>query len=661
MKKRYISLVMLLAILGCVNPSDAKMTKEAHVLYQQASNCEYSQDMAGAIKLIKKAIDVNGDDDVMLLTKLAGLYTNTEKYREAIDIYKRVLELRPNDAFIYVSLGNIYQTIGENVNSLNAYNKALELCPEYKYNYINIANIELLQKHYSEAEKYYTMFLELYPNNDDAKSGLAETYFMNNQPQKACEIFKQMYDSNPKEFKEYVKYGAVLYNTKQYKEAIPILEKAVETDSNSIKSLAFLALSYQQLDDFENAEKTYKKLFEVAPGMNEFRLDYANLLSSQSKDAEAIVQYNDYIKAYPNDAEGYINLGALYKRTDKDDLAIKNFVKAYELSSDDMDTIKDLAFLYHKKGEFDKALKFYDKALAKEPDNYSYKYNKAIALHSLERLPEAIAVYEEILTTKSDETIKTNLNAALIEYGYKLLDENKTADAKQNFEKAIKMNPKEASAYFGMALTSRVNGEKESALSYFQKALDLDPKNEEYISAYNDFKSSLSEGDLDKMVSENSENKELEYATLVAKADSLFSAKKYKQALEPYEKALKLRPDNKEIMLKIGNIYKNNKDLVKASEYYKKGIELDEKYTDAWFNLGLVYANTNKLNDAIDCFNRVVMIDSKYTYAYYALGLAYEYEHNNSKAVENYKKYIQLEKDQSLISAVNSKIKQLEK
>ena len=83
--------------------------------------------------------------------------------------------------------------------------------------------------------------------------------------------------------------------------------------------------------------------------------------------------------------------------------------------------------------------------------------------------------------------------------------------------------------------------------------------------------------------------------------------------MSPYEKALAINPDNKELLLKLGNIYKNEKNLSKSGEYYQKAIALDDKYTDAWFNLGLVYANTNKLNDAIDCFNKVIAIDSKYT------------------------------------------------
>lgn len=661
MKKKYLGIALLMSLILSVNTVSAKMTKEAHQYYQQASTCEYKQDMAGAVKFILKAIEVNNDDDVLLYTKLGGLYSNMEKYQDAVTAYRKALELRPNDAFIYVSLGSIYQTLNDNDKALDAYKKAMELCPEYKFNYINIANVQLAKGQYGDAEEYYNKFLELYPDNDEARANLAETYFMSDKAEKACEIFKSMYEKNPNTFKEYSKYGTALYKLKEYKLAIPMLEKAVEQDSNSVKALAQLALCYQTVEDYPKAEATYNKLFEIAPGMNEFRLDYANMLSAQSKDEAAIKQYKAYIAAYPNDVDGYINLGALYKRTGKTDLAIDNFEKAFSMDSNDMDTVKDLAFCYHKDNDYKSAIKYYSIALSKDPNNYSLNYNRAIALHAIEDYEGAIKGYEKVLTLKEDDVIKTNLNAALIEYGYKLIDESKYDEAIANFTKASEMNSKEPSAYMGLAQAYDKKGEKGIALLNYQKATEIDPKNEDYKETYEAYKDSLSTEDLQKLAESKGENKELEYASLLATADKQYKAKNYKAALESYEKVMVLNPNNKEVLLKIGNIYKTNKDLVKSGEYYQKAIDCDEKYTDGWFNLGLVYANTNKLTDAINCFNKVIAIDDKYTYAYYALGLAYEYEHNNAKAVDNYKKYVKLEQDKSLVSTVNAKIKQLEK
>ena len=215
----------------------------------------------------------------------------------------------------------------------------------------------------------------------------------------------------------------------------------------------------------------------------------------------------------------------------------------------------------------------------------------------------------------------------------------------------------------GTAIACQKGGDNSAAISYFQKAIELDPKNEEYVSVYDGFKDSMSPIEVEHMIAiaQNDNDKEMECSAYILLGDKLYKDKKYAEALLPYEKAVDIHWKNKEVLLKIGNIHKNNKDWEKASEYYKKAISCDDKYTDAWFNLGLVYANTNKLTDAIECFSKVISLDPSYTYAYYALGLAYEYEHNNKKSIENYQKYVQLEQDKSLVNTINEKIKQLEK
>ena len=99
------------------------MTKEAHMLYQEACSYEYKGDYATAISIIQKALNVNGDD-AMLYTKIAGLFADAGNYEEALGAYKKALRIRPNDAFIYISIGNILQTMGDYENALAYFKKS---------------------------------------------------------------------------------------------------------------------------------------------------------------------------------------------------------------------------------------------------------------------------------------------------------------------------------------------------------------------------------------------------------------------------------------------------------------------------------------------------------------------------------------------------------
>ena len=75
-KKLNVSL-LLICLAICIQPANAKLTKEAHDLYQQACQCEYKSDYNSAINIINRALQLNGDD-AMLYTKIAGLYAGRD-------------------------------------------------------------------------------------------------------------------------------------------------------------------------------------------------------------------------------------------------------------------------------------------------------------------------------------------------------------------------------------------------------------------------------------------------------------------------------------------------------------------------------------------------------------------------------------------------------
>lgn len=68
-----------------------------------------------------------------------------------------------------------------------------------------------------------------------------------------------------------------------------------------------------------------------------------------SKNTEAITQYNMYIKAFPNDINGYKNLAAVYKEVGNYDKAIENYLVALQKDSQNIELKKEIANCYHNK------------------------------------------------------------------------------------------------------------------------------------------------------------------------------------------------------------------------------------------------------------------------------------------------------------------------
>ena len=691
-KKLYVSLAILCTLSAMSTPAEAKMTKEAHALYQQACSYEYKSDYYTAIKIIQQALEMNGED-AMLYTKIAGLYSDIGKYEEALAAYKKAVKLRPNDAFIYISMGNILQTIGDYENAYNSFKHAQEIYPEYKYNYLNLGNVEYFRKNYKSATENYNAFLSAYPEHMEASENLANVYSLLNQSEKACEIYSNIYRKYPSAFTQYEKYGMALFDTKQYQAATVMLEKArVGNESNELIN-AKLALAYQNLGDNQNALKMFEKTFELNPKLINLRFDYANLLGNMGKNEEAIAQYKTYLTAFPEDANAYRNLGIVYKKIDNNELALLNLEKSYSKDSTSLETQKELAYCYHTKKDYVNALKFYDFALKAEPKNQDLLANKALTLHAMNNYVAAIEIYKELLAQKPNERIEKNMASASIAYGYNLYDKKDYGQAILYFEDAINLNDKEASAYFGYAMANQKMGCTDLALSSYEKALELAPENIEYKTALDTFREEYKislENDLQDEVEEMKKEEELTLnepvfkiippladveqktetkpqqnqdetlAFLIKKGDESFKNQKYDEAISFYTKAVVFNPSDKIVMLKLANIYKLQGNNDKAIGFYDKIIALDADCKEAYFNKGLVYANNKNYDEAIKCFEKVVEIAPNYHYAYYSLALTYELKDMPQKAIEYYCLYTGLESDEKMINIVNDKIRQLE-
>ena len=110
-----------------------------------------------------------------------------------------------------------------------------------------------------------------------------------------------------------------------------------------------------------------------------------------------------------------------------------------------------------------------------------------------------------------------------------------------------------------------------SALSYFEKAVESEPSNIDYLTEL---------------------------------AITHYRLKNYNEAIKSYEKIISLSPDNISCYNRIGNIYWIKKDLERAEFYFKKAIELDPGLIVSYNNLALMLDENGEKEEAIEILNQ---------------------------------------------------------
>ena len=104
----------------------------------------------------------------------------------------------------------------------------------------------------------------------------------------------------------------------------------------------------------------------------------------------------------------------------------------------------------------------------------------------------------------------------------------------------------------------------------------------------------------------------------------LTDQRKIEEAIECYEKGIKINPKYAMIYNNLGAIYKYKNKYKEAENYYKKSIKLDNKIPEPHNNLGNLYTAHNKYKEGIISYNNAVNLKPDFFIAHYNLGITYK-------------------------------------
>jgi Flp pilus assembly protein TadD/transglutaminase-like putative cysteine protease len=184
---------------------------------------------------------------------------------------------------------------------------------------------------------------------------------------------------------ELLEAGIAALNAGNVREAIPLLQHAVEIDPKSKQGWNDLGLAYLRLGQFDEAAAAFRKQISANP-YDEHVYNYLGLtLQQQQKFPEAADAFRKQIAMNPLDPVAHAALGALFLEQHKYSEAVPELDKATVLAPDNAELEVSLGQALLNTGEKDKALEAFEKGveLAQTPavwNNVAY----ALAEHNLE-------------------------------------------------------------------------------------------------------------------------------------------------------------------------------------------------------------------------------------------------------------------------------------
>jgi hypothetical protein len=147
---------------------------------------------------------------------------------------------------------------------------------------------------------------------------------------------------------------------------------------------------------------------------------------------------------------------------------------------------------------------------------------------------------------------------------------------------------------------------------------------------YNRYDFPISFNDYIPLKTKNTEVEKLFQKAIEARSKYDFSG-----ALRYFEEALKLEPNNTDIMLAMSDSYAHDNDLETAVSYIDKAVSIDSTNSGFYNDRGLLYYKMSDNDKALNDYKKALRIDSLNPKIYLNLTLVYYYKHMQEKSFQS--------------------------
>lgn len=270
------------------------------------------------------------------ISLLASVYNKQRNYHKAALTYQKVIELDNNRDDAHYQLGIVNLRLGKYRDAIAPLQKSAELNPDYKNAHFYTGNAYKELKEHAKAVEAYENYLNLKP--EDPWEG-------------------------------YYRLGLCRIELKQLEEAITALNEAAKEKPQDIKTNYYLAQAYDQANQYEKAEETYKLLAQLSP--EEADKYYKTILFMYDKAGnheKAIEAARSIIELKPDSTGDIYNLGLMYQKLKKYNEAIKTFNEVLAINPADEYSHSSIGYIYYIQKKYNKSIAAFKKFVELSPD-----------------------------------------------------------------------------------------------------------------------------------------------------------------------------------------------------------------------------------------------------------------------------------------------------
>jgi protein O-mannosyl-transferase len=337
----------------------------------------------------------------------------------------------------------------------------------------------------------------------------------------------------------------------------------------------------------------------------------------------------------------YENLGGVFMRANRADLAVPQFQRALDINSEDTEAMNELGVAVMQQGQTEQALALFARALEIAPNKAETHINLGVALlqkgqpekaanhfqHAAQIEPRNAQARKDLATAYSQEgqwndavaqyqravEIEPGNTETLFGLGSVLTRAGRQDEAMAQFRRILEIDDDHSGAHFNLALGLLSEGKADDAIAHLKRALEIDPR---FAEAHDILGNALlQEGRIEEA------STQIEAALALKASDAQIQndagamlARKGSpgEAIAHYRKALEINPAFATARVNLANVLLQGGNAADAAVEYTKALESEPDDAHLRNNLGIALVRDGRMQEAAVQFRRALEIDPTY-------------------------------------------------
>jgi tetratricopeptide (TPR) repeat protein len=490
--------------------TDEKKFPEGHLLagdffYFRAREYDHAEmQYEAAIKAFPK-------DKSVYQKRLVELNATVGKKQEANQLIATILKDNPKDNDAIAMRAALMLTTGDRQQINLAANDLQALVSKTPHNHLlqfNLAraliakgDVEGARLHLEEAVKIRTDFIA-------AREILARIYLTKGDPAKALKASDEIIVFDKGNLQAHLTRSSSLLalgDRDKAREELDFIAKAYPQNPDARYQVGYLAL---QDKDFKKAEQVFGDLYKTTPGDRRGFIGVTETMIAQGKMNDAIKETEKAVEREPERRDLKLFLANDYKRAERYDDAIRIYQKLLDKEPKNPDLLFRAAETLRLKGDLNSSMENFRRCSQAAPADTTCLTLLAMILQGTGRDDQAKPIYEQILKIQPDHPVALN-NLAYIKaqegvdldqaltmaqravqrapasldlndtLGWVYIKKNLSENAVHIFSDLVQKDPNNPTFHYHYAMALAQKGDKPSARSEYEKALNNKPSKEE--------------------------------------------------------------------------------------------------------------------------------------------------------------------------------------